>query len=167
MPWLHYVGRLSTRCHRSLHRSRTIDGRNTGIDTNSAFYRERKIRLFSLRAIDHRGQIQLLAALFGQSQADQPTRLTRHKGDMLGLTVLARHHHYAFVMTVSIVIEQHYHAPLANVADQFVYAIEFHSYCFHMLVFKLPRKPFSASVSIDKPSPETFAAASPCISRSR
>ena len=64
----------------------------------------------------HRRQVQALAALAGQRQADQAAAEARHEVDGLGRDVVGRQHQVAFVLAVFL-IDQDDHAAGAHVGD--------------------------------------------------
>ena len=70
------------------------------------------------RSIDrrHQRQMQLVAAIFGERQADQPARILRHEIDGFRRDFFGGHREVAFVFAVFVVDEDN-HPPLADVFD--------------------------------------------------
>jgi hypothetical protein len=64
----------------------------------------------------HKRQMKLVAAVFGERQADQPARILRHEVDRLWRDFLGGQRQVAFVLAVFIVDEDN-HASLADVFD--------------------------------------------------
>ena len=73
------------------------------------------------RSIDcrHQGQVQLVAALFRQRQANEPTAIFGHEVNGVRRDFLRRHCEIAFVLAV-LVVHQDNHASLANLFDSFL-----------------------------------------------
>ena len=98
------VVRRSTRVDRDLDRVRAVGGGDAGRDALARLDRdgeggaERR-----LVALGHRRQAELVAALLGQAEADQPARVRGHEVDRLGRRELGGDHEVALVLAVGIV----------------------------------------------------------------
>src|SRR5690606_7098917 len=68
----------------------------------------------------HQRKIQLTAAIFGESQADQATRMRDHEIDVFRRNELRRHDEIALVFAVFLVNEDH-HAACAQLGHDFTY----------------------------------------------
>ncbi len=128
MPRLDDIGRYRLGCHGRLHGAGAICRRNAGINTLRSLNRQGEVGLLAVGGGHHRWQVELAATLLGQRQAHQTARLARHEIDMRRADMIGRHHDHAFIVTVVIVVHQHHHAALADVTDQFVYAVCLHAF---------------------------------------
>ena len=104
---LHQIVRASAGPHRGTDRVCAIGRRNAGrhavgrLDADGERGAERRAVV-----IGHRRQLQLLAALGGQREADQPAPEARHEIDRVGRHVISRDHEIAFVLAILFVDEQ-------------------------------------------------------------
>ena len=72
-----------------------------------------------LVVVGHRAQAQMVGALLGETQTDQPARVGRHEVDRLGRRELGRNRQVALVLAVGIVDDDD-HPALADVLDRFL-----------------------------------------------
>ena len=110
--------RSGVSCHGCGHGARPVGGRDAGGDAGRGFDRDRERGAMD-RAVArrHRRQLQSLAALAGQRQADQATAEAGHEVDRLGRDMVGRQHQVALVLTVFLV-DQHHHATGRQLGDQ-------------------------------------------------
>ena len=104
VTWLHEVVRAGRRVDGDLDRARAVVRRDSGRDALTRFDGDRERgaqrRLVPLR---HLAQVELLAALRGQAQADQPPGVGRHEVDRLRRDELRRDRQIAFVLAIRVV----------------------------------------------------------------
>ena len=91
MTGLHQIRGLARRVDRDPNGARSICRRDARINTRGSFDRQRE-RRERIVAFYHQRELQLLATLRRHGQTDQPASLACHKGNVLGLAVLCRHH---------------------------------------------------------------------------
>jgi hypothetical protein len=117
MARLDQVRRLCVYCHRRLHGAGPVRGRDTGGHALGGFDGDRERGAFLVAVAGHHGwQLQALAGLACQCEADQPASETRHEIDGGGIHVLGRQHQVAFVFAVFFVHQDH-HATRSQVGD--------------------------------------------------
>ncbi len=103
------------RRHRHLHGARAVGGRNAGGHAFGGFDGDGEGRaVLGAVARGHGRQLQALAALAGERQADQAAAKAGHEVDGLGRHVVGGQHQVAFVFAVFFV-DQDDHAPGAHV----------------------------------------------------
>src|SRR5690606_25162372 len=73
----------------------------------------------------HQRQVELLAALLGQGQADQAAGVSGHEVDVFRAYLLGGNDEVAFVLAIPV-IHQDDHFALANVFDDFFDAVQCH-----------------------------------------
>src|SRR5262245_7738125 len=121
---LYQVARLRTRVDRDLDRVRAVGGRDPGGHALARLDRHREggaeRRLVVVR---HRAQGELVGALLGQRQADQPACVRGHEVDRLGGRELGGNDEVALVLTVGIVDDDDELA-LADVFERLLYGRE-------------------------------------------
>ena len=106
------------RVDRDLDRARAVGGRDAGrhalacLDRDGEGGAERR-----LVALGHRAQAQLVRALLGQRQADQPARVGGHEVDRLGCRELSGDDEITLVLPVGIV-DDHDELALTNVVER-------------------------------------------------
>ena len=105
---------------RDLDRVRAVGGRDPGGDPLAGLDRDRE-RGLQRRLVLGRHQVEpeLVAALAGQRQADQPPSLLGHEVDRLGRRELGRHRQVALVLAGLVVADDH-HPPAADLVDSFL-----------------------------------------------
>ena len=111
---------------RNLDRARPVGGGNARGNAARGFDGNREAGLVpGAVVVDHQRQLEKLAALPGQGQADQAAGVFRHEIDVFRAHALRREHEVAFVLAFLVV---HYddHFALADVVDQFRRRIQFH-----------------------------------------
>ena len=112
--------------HRGADGVRAVVGRDSGTYAFGGLDRDRERRAVLGRIVlHHRRQSQLPAALGGQRQADQATRLARHEIDVLGPHQFRGHDQITFVFAV-LVVEHDDHAAGTDLVDQFGNRAETH-----------------------------------------
>ncbi len=115
---LHEVVRRRIGMDRDLDRVAAVGGRDAGrhafarLDADRERGAERR-----LVVVGHRAQRELVGALLGEAEADQPARVRRHEVDRLGRRELRGDRQVAFVLAVGIVDDDD-HPPLADVLDR-------------------------------------------------
>ena len=99
-------------------RARAVGRRDAGGDAVAGLDRLGEGgRVGRLVAPHHRLEAELVAALLGEREADQPAPVRRHEVDGLGGGELRRHHQVALVLAV-LGVEDHHHAPGADLLDR-------------------------------------------------
>ena len=119
MTRLHQIRSLAGRIHRYPNSPRSIRCRDARIDTRGGFdrQRERRERVVSFH---HQRELQLLASLRGHRQTDQSASLTRHKGNVLSLAVLCRHHDKAGHAPRTVLIQQQTAMAMSQLTEHFI-----------------------------------------------
>ena len=77
--------------------------------------------------MNHQRQVELLAALLGQGQADQAATVACHKVDIIGGDFFRRHQQVALVLAV-LVVHNDDHLALTDIFDNFFGSIQFHKF---------------------------------------
>ena len=114
---LHNVARLRTGGYRGLHGAGAILGGNAGGDAFGGFNRHSKVgAVRGIVVVHHTAQVQLLAALACERQANQAARVGGHEVDILGPHQAGGHHQVALVLAV-FVVQQNDHAAIGNVLN--------------------------------------------------
>ena len=133
MPWLRQVERLRIRFHCDLNRARAIVRRNTRSDALRCFNRNSEVGVVLRGVVAHHwSQAKLACALLGQGETDQAACFAHHKVDVFRPHHRSGHDQIAFVLAI-FVVEDHHHAPGANVVENFRNAIERHIYSFAVM----------------------------------
>ncbi len=105
---------------RHLDRARPVGGRDPGADAGASLDRDRERGLEGRLVLGrHQVEAELVAALGGQGEADQPAPLLAHEVDRLGGDELGGHRQVALVLTVLVVADDD-HLALADVLDRFL-----------------------------------------------
>ena len=113
---LNQIGWLTECIDRHLNRSRPIRCRYTGVNARSCLNRQREGRKRVI-ALHHQRQLKLLATLGCQSQTHQATCLTRHKSNMVCLTMLCCRHHKTRHSPRAVVVQQEAALPVPQLAE--------------------------------------------------
>ena len=114
------VVRALRRVDRHLDRVRAVGRGDPGRDALARLDRDRERRLVRrLVVVRHRLEVELVAALLGQAEADEPAAVHRHEVDRLGRGELRSDRQVALVLAVGSVDDDH-ELPLADVLDRLV-----------------------------------------------
>ena len=112
------VARLRVRRDRDLDRVAAVGGRDAGRHALARLDRDREGGAERrLVVVGHRPQAELVGALLGQAEADQPARVRGHEVDRLGRRELRRDHEVALVLAVGVVDDDD-ECALADVLDR-------------------------------------------------
>jgi hypothetical protein len=115
---LDQVVRTLARVDRDLDRSRAVVCGDTGGDTLARLNRDRESSAErSLVVVGHLAEVELVAALFRQAEADQPARVRRHEIDRLGGGELRRDGQIALIFAVGR-IDDHHELALADILQR-------------------------------------------------
>src|SRR3989338_2563282 len=121
MARLHDVRRPRVAIGCRLNGARAVSGGNAGGHARCRFDGQRKVGAKRRTVVaHHQWQIQLLAMLFCQRQADQPTAMPGHEVDHFRRNKFGGKYQVALVLAVFLV-HQHDHAPGAYLRDDFLY----------------------------------------------
>jgi len=114
---LHQVARLGVLGHRDLHGAGAVGGRDAGGHAGGRLDRDgERGAVLGAVACGHGRQLQLLAALARERQADQPAAVLGHEVDRFGRDMVRGEDQVAFVFTVFFVDEDD-HPPGGELGD--------------------------------------------------
>ena len=115
---LHEIVRRRVGVDRDLDRVAAVGGRDAGRDAFARLDRDRERGAERrLVVLGHRAQAELVGALLGEAEADQPARVRRHEVDRLRRRELRGDRQVAFVLAV-LVVDDDDHAALADLLDR-------------------------------------------------
>jgi len=133
MPGPRQVLRLRLRVDRRKNRDRAVRGTDAGGNPKPSVDRFAKRRSMH-GGIDwrHQRKVQLVAAILGERQANQSSRILGHEVDGFRRNLLRRHRQVAFVFAV-LIIDQDNHVPLSNILHRLFHGRKVSSHLAHII----------------------------------
>ena len=117
MPRRDEVGRAFAPVDRDRHRSRSVGCGYAGGDTFARLDRDGEGGFVSAAVVAaHQLEPEIIGALLGQREADQPAAVRRHEVDRVGRCHLRGDHEVALVLAI-LVVDENKHAPVARLVD--------------------------------------------------